>query len=189
MSHADTVKHDFSKAQDLRLCLAAVLPSLQARARRLTRSRADAEDLVQESVLRALRFESTFQRGTNLRAWMHQILESVFITRCRSRVRERRALDRFVSDPTLCSHSSPSPRLSCVSDSMHSALQALPEKFLKVVQLVDLDELSYREAAERLEVPVGTVMSRLFRARRMLGASMTEAPVHAAAEPAALQAA
>jgi RNA polymerase sigma-70 factor (ECF subfamily) len=161
-------------AHDIRLALAHVLPSLQGRAMRLARSRADADDLVQETVLRALRFESTFQHGTNLRAWMHQILESVFITRCRSRVRERRALDRFVSDPTLCTRTGSAPVLRCVSNSMHAALKALPDKFLRVVELVDIQELSYREAAERLDVPVGTVMSRLFRARRMLGGALTE---------------
>jgi len=187
MSHAaaSIVTHS---DRELRHALPEVLPSLEARARRLARTRADAEDLVQESVLRALRFEATFVRGTNLRAWMHQILESVFITRCRSRVRERRALDRFVSDPTLCLRTGPAPQLRCVSDSMHAALSALPEKFLQVVQLVDLDELSYREAAERLEVPVGTVMSRLFRARRMLG-GVIGAAVETAGPPASLRAA
>ena len=138
---------------------------------------------MQESVARALRFEATFQRGTNLRAWMHQILESVFITRCRSRTRERRALERFVADPTLTSRASAAPKLGCVSNAMFAALVALPEKFLSVVTLVDIEELSYREAAERLGVPVGTVMSRLFRARRMLAASLEmddEMPAHAA---------
>jgi RNA polymerase sigma-70 factor (ECF subfamily) len=77
-------------AGDLRSGIPAVLPSLGARALRLARSRADADDLVQETVLRALRFENTFQRGTNLRAWMHQILESVFVTRCPRRARPGR---------------------------------------------------------------------------------------------------
>src|SRR5262249_30766625 len=124
--------------------------------------------LVQETVLRALRFESTFQRGTNLRAWMHQILESVFVTRCRSRARERRAFERFAGDPTLCTRSTKAPEVRAVTNHVDAALRSLPDAFLKVVELVDLGEASYREAADTLGVPVGTVMSRLFRARRIL---------------------
>jgi RNA polymerase sigma-70 factor (ECF subfamily) len=153
--------------------IAEVLPSLRARATRLTRSRVEADDLLQDTVLRALRFESTFERGTNLRAWMHQILESVFISGCRRRSRERSALGRFAQDPTLSSVSSPEPVLRLVSDRVDVALRSLPEKFRVVVELVDLGDHTYREAAEELGVPVGTVMSRLFRARRMLSLALT----------------
>lgn len=153
--------------------IAALVPSLRARATRLTRSRADADDLLQETVLRALRFESTFERGTNLRAWMHQILESVFISGCRRRVRERSALGRFAQDPTLSSASSPEPVLRLVSDRVDVALRSLPDKFREVVELVDLEDHTYREAADELRIPVGTVMSRLFRARRMLSLALT----------------
>lgn len=158
----------------LRDGVAALLPSLKARALRLARSRSDADDLVQETVLRALRFEKTFQAGTNLRAWMNQILQSVFVSRCRRRGRERRALERFAFDPNISAPSAAAPALRCVSDAMHGALHALPPKFLTVVELVDLHDHSYREAADALGIPVGTVMSRLFRARRMLEASLGE---------------
>jgi RNA polymerase sigma-70 factor (ECF subfamily) len=154
--------------------LGVLTPQLMARAMRLSRSRAEAEDLVQETLVRALRFEGTYVPGTNLRAWMNQILQSVFISRCRRRSRERKALDRFISDPTLTTPFAAAPALSSVSDRMYAALHSLPDKFLRVVELVDLRELSYREAAETLHVPVGTVMSRLFRARRMLGAALGE---------------
>jgi RNA polymerase sigma-70 factor (ECF subfamily) len=153
--------------------LSLVLPSLRARATRLARSRAEAEDLLQETVLRALRFESTFERGTNLRAWMHQILESVFISSCRRRARERSALGRFAQDPTLSAAMSPEPVLRLVSDRVDVALRSLPKKFREVVDLVDLGDHTYREAADALGVPVGTVMSRLFRARRMLCLALT----------------
>jgi RNA polymerase sigma-70 factor (ECF subfamily) len=165
----------FGAAPELRAVLAATLPSLRARALRLTRSPADADDLVQEAVLRALRFEATFERGTNVRAWMHRILDSVFITRCRSRTREYRALGRFAADPTLSVDSAGAPKLQSVSDCMHSALRALPPKFLSVVELVDLRDHSYREAADELGIPVGTVMSRLFRARRLLQTALEPA--------------
>lgn len=161
---------------DARSAIAAVLPSLSARALRLSRSRADADDLVHDTVLRALRFEGTFQPGTNARAWMHQILSSVFISKMRSRSRERRALERFVHDPNLTATlTNPAP-LRVVSDRVHAALAALPPKFRRAVELVDLEDHSYREAAEQLGVPVGTVMSRLFRARRMLEAALDDAP-------------
>ena len=162
--------------------IAEVLPSLRARATRLTRSRVEADDLLQDTVLRALRFESTFERGTNLRAWMHRILESVFISGCRRRTRERSALGRFAQDPTLASVSSPEPVLRLVSDRVDIALRSLPEKFRKVVELVDLGDRTYREAADEIGVPVGTVMSRLFRARRMLSLALapeTEFPAAA----------
>ncbi|HVU04050.1 MAG TPA: RNA polymerase sigma factor [Polyangiaceae bacterium] len=152
----------------LREAISPTLPSLRARALRLTRSPADADDLVQETVLRALRFEGTFERGTNHRAWLHRILDSVFITKCRKRSREGRALGRFAQDPTLASDAGREPTIRAVSDGMYAALHALPEKFLEVVELVDLEDCSYREAADHLQVPVGTVMSRLFRARRLL---------------------
>jgi len=152
--------------------VAAVLPSLRARATRLTRSHVDAEDLLQETVLRALRFESTFERGTNVKAWLHQILESIFISSCRRRTRERAALARFAHDPTLVSDNAPEPVLSIVSDRVDEALHALPEKFMEVVDLVDLRDHSYREAADELGIPIGTVMSRLFRARRLLSSAI-----------------
>ncbi len=161
-------------ADDVRKSVVGLLPQLETRAFRLARSRADAEDLVQETLVRALRFEETYQPGTNLRAWLNQILQSVFISRCRRRSREWKAMERFVADPNLCTPFAAAPMLSAVSDRMYSALQSLPEKFLRVVELVDLRELSYREAAEALRIPVGTVMSRLFRARRMLGAALGE---------------
>ena len=161
-------------SKGLRASISEVLPVLEARALRLTRSRPDAEDLVQETVLRALRFEGTFQRGTNLRAWMQQILQSVFISRCRRRARERRALDRFAFDPTLTTRATAAPVLRSVSGKMHAAFSSLPERFRRVVELVDLCDYTYREAAEVLEVPVGTVMSRLFRARRMLEDALGE---------------
>ena len=163
--------HDVSSdglTKDLRASISDVLPALTARAIRLARSRPDAEDLVQETVVRALRFESTFERGTNVRAWMQQILQSVFISRCRRRARERRAFERFTADPTLTTRATAAPVLMSVSGPMHAAFTFLPEKFRRVIELVDLCDHSYREAADVLGVPVGTVMSRLFRARRML---------------------
>src|SRR5258706_11058010 len=111
---------------EVRPAIRSILPSLTARAVRLCRSRVEAEDLVQETVLRALRFETTFERGTNARAWMFQILESVFITKIRSRTRERRALERFAHDPNLTFALTLPLPLGLVSTQMDAALTALP---------------------------------------------------------------
>ncbi|HEX4475084.1 MAG TPA: RNA polymerase sigma factor [Polyangiaceae bacterium] len=161
-----------SRSSAFRDAIAPLLPSLEARALRLSRSHTEAEDLVQETVVRALRFESSFEPGTNLRAWLSQILHSIFISGCRRRTRERSALARFAGDPNLTAQSAPAPVLYLVSNEVDRALRALPGKFLRVVELVDLSDLSYREAADELGIPVGTVMSRLFRARRMLEESL-----------------
>lgn len=172
----------------VRAAIPHVLPALEARAMRLCRTRHEAEDLLQETVIRALRFEDTYQLGTNVRAWTQQIMQSVFISRCRRRVRERHALQRYTGDPTLTTRSTNAPVLNSVSTKMHSAYSSLPEKFREVIELVDLREQSYREAAEYLGVPVGTVMSRLFRARRMLAEAFGAETVAVAREPRAVAA-
>jgi len=159
----------------LRYALLDLVPSLRSRAQRLCLGRCDeAEDLVQDTVERALRFEPSYEPGTNLRAWTHQILFSVFITRCRRRRRERRALDALGSDPCSWTHRDDPPEMSRLTRRVQDAIEALPRQFGAAVKLVDLGELSYKEAAEILQVPVGTVMSRLFRGRRLLAAALGE---------------
>lgn len=156
--------------------LSAQLPKLRTRALRLCRNAADAEDLVQDTVVRALRFEETFKPGTNLRAWLNQILMSVFVTRCRRRQRERRAVEWLTTDPCAWTQPEASPAMRGLTATVSGVLEAMPPKFSSVVELVDLAEHSYREAAEELGVPVGTVMSRLFRGRRMLASALAPAP-------------
>jgi len=153
----------------------ACLPALQARALKLCLDAQQARDLVQDTVERALRFEATYRPGTNQRAWLQQVLFTVFVTRCRRYKRERRALDAFAHDPNSFVHGTlPTPTTE-LSPKVRRALQRLPEKFQQVLKLVDLDELSYREAAEALDVPIGTVMSRLFRGRRQLATVLADA--------------
>jgi RNA polymerase sigma-70 factor (ECF subfamily) len=138
---------------------------------KLAGDRVAADDLVQDAVERALRFASQYEPGTNLRAWAHQILFSVFVTRYRRVRRERNALRILVSDP--CAWTAPEPFAPpgaevALTPSTRRRLEALPRGFRDVIELVDLGQQSYREAATRLGVPVGTVMSRLHRGRRML---------------------
>jgi RNA polymerase sigma-70 factor (ECF subfamily) len=162
--------------RELRVGLADLLPELRARALRLCGDRAAADDVVQDTFERALRFAGQYERGTNLRAWALRILFSVFVTRWRRRRRERLALEDLTADP--CAWTAPDRFLppdageGALTRATRRKLQALPEGFRDAVVMVDLRELSYREAARELGVPVGTVMSRLHRGRKLLAAEM-----------------
>lgn len=149
---------------------------LSGLALRLTGSRADAEDLLQDAVLRAWLFWHRFEDGTNGRAWLYRILVNVFITGYRKRRREREVLTELSSALSRV-HASTSPTADVlgegISDEVARALACLPEDFRKTLELVDLEERSYREAADALGCPVGTVMSRLHRARRAVRRELT----------------
>ena len=163
--------------ESLRRGLVTLVPDLRARALRLAGDRATAEDLVQDTLERALRFADQYVRGTNLRAWTQQILFSVFITRYRRARRERNALRSLTADP--CAWTQPerfaSPDVDVtLTHATRARLDALPTGFRAVIELVDLGEQSYRDAAAQLGVPVGTVMSRLHRGRRLLAEGLGE---------------
>jgi RNA polymerase sigma-70 factor (ECF subfamily) len=146
---------------------------------RMTRSEADAEDLVQETFIRAFRHRDQFTPGTNLRAWLFRILTNTFINsyRKKSAQPDTTELDA-IEEATLyrrmsgaASSTSSEPERLVVDNMLDSevkqALDELPERFRSVVVL-DVEGFSYREIAEMLEIPIGTVMSRLHRARRSL---------------------
>lgn len=140
---------------------------LYAVAVRLTRKPEDASDVVQETLLRAYRTFESFEPGTNARAWLLKILHSVFLNRNR---KERRSADW----PSLESLEGRLPAESAAGTArpsaaeLESALQALPEPLRIAILLVDVEGLSYEEAAAALACPVGTVRSRLHRARAMM---------------------
>ncbi|MBL8922654.1 MAG: sigma-70 family RNA polymerase sigma factor [Myxococcaceae bacterium] len=155
------------------------LDSLYGGALRLTRNERDAEDLVQDTVMRAYRFFDKFERGTNFRAWLFKILTNTFINGYRRQVKERSLGDeserqsveaQFFSADTTDQAQNPEDFLlqRVMSDDVLKAIDGLPIDFRMVVILADLQEFSYKEIAEILDVPVGTVMSRLFRGRRQL---------------------
>jgi RNA polymerase sigma-70 factor (ECF subfamily) len=163
---------------ELREGLAALVPDLFARALRLAGCRATADDLVQDTIERALRFAAQYEPGTSLRAWAQQILFSVFITRYRRARREKTALRVLAVDPCAWTLPDrfPSPDSATkLTSSVEEHLDALPPGFRSVVMLVDLEQKSYREAAAELGVPVGTVMSRLHRGRKLLATRLAEA--------------
>lgn len=156
------------------------LDALYRTALRMTRSEADAEDLVQETYIRALRFRDQFTRGTNLKAWLFRILTNTFINTYRRRKAQPEFTDlegvdefslyRRMSDLRSAS-ASPNPEQEfldgIVDTEVTDALAELPEKFRTVV-LLDVEGLAYKEIAETLGIPIGTVMSRLHRARKIL---------------------
>jgi RNA polymerase sigma-70 factor (ECF subfamily) len=154
--------------------LEAELPKLRARARRLCRNESDALDLVQDTLLRALVYADSFESGTNLRAWLAQIEKSIFVSRYRRSRRERRALERLTFDPCAWPQREPSPPRPALGSRTSVALAELPDQFRRVVELVDLGGFEYVDAARALSVPVGTIMSRLYRGRRILAARLED---------------
>jgi RNA polymerase sigma-70 factor (ECF subfamily) len=171
-----------SESSEVRARLTELLPQLRLRALKLCRDRDAADDLLQETALRALSFEASYKSDTNLKAWLYQVLFSVFITRCRRRRRAGRFIAEHAADPNLwCSDRDVNRPNEGLSPPVERAIQALPQQFGQVVVLVDLNELSYGEAAAELGVPIGTVMSRLHRGRRLLAGKLSqEAPKQAA---------
>lgn len=154
------------------------LDGLYATAVRLTGSASDAHDLVQDALLLAYQGWDRFESGTNVRAWLHRIQFNAFVSNYRRKKRERRALD-VESDPSKTelfvsefdarmAESDGGVVVQGLGRTVQSALDELSPEFRSVVILADIAELSYREIADALGCPIGTVMSRLHRARRML---------------------
>lgn len=156
------------------------LDALYRTALRMTRSEADAEDLVQETYIRAFRFRDQFTPGTNLKAWLFRILTNTFINSYRRRqaqpetteldeVDEFSLYRRMSGSATASAAPNPETELlnAFVDGEVKDALGDLPEKFRQVV-LLDVEGFSYKEIAEMLDIPIGTVMSRLHRGRKFL---------------------
>jgi RNA polymerase sigma-70 factor (ECF subfamily) len=154
-------------------------PQLYNAALRMTRNRADAEDLVQETYLRAYRSYATFEEGTNLRAWLFRILTNTFINAYRAKQRRPQETDlgdmedlylyRRIGQVNPASVSAEDQLLDLFTDDeVKAALEDLPEAFRLPVLLADVEEFSYKEIAEMLDIPIGTVMSRLHRGRKAM---------------------
>jgi RNA polymerase sigma-70 factor, ECF subfamily len=138
----------------------------------LTQDRASAEDLVQETYMKALRGFSSFQQGTNFRAWMYRILRNTFLTtQAGLKVSSSVSLDsdNDQSAEPATAETPESVLLARVGQKMiQDALEKLPVKFREIILLCDLEEMSYQEIGETLGIPMGTVMSRLSRARKAM---------------------
>jgi RNA polymerase sigma-70 factor, ECF subfamily len=154
----------------------ASLDSLYRTALRLTRRPADAEDLVQETYLKAFRAADSFKPGTNLRAWLFTILHNTARNRVRDRAREAVSVDSELVEraaevpPSGGAADTPETLLlrETLAPELQAAIDALPGAFREAVWLRDVEEFSYAEIAEMLSIPVGTVMSRISRGRHLL---------------------
>ena len=150
------------------------LEPLYATALRLTRNPADAEDLVQDTFVKALRFSDRFKPGTNLKAWLYTILLNTWRNRRRDATREpvdvdsARVEEAESSGPAALDTPEQILMRASLRDDLQAALDALPEAFREAVWLRDVEEFSYAEIAEMLGIPIGTVMSRISRGRRLL---------------------
>ena len=152
------------------------LEPLYATALRLTRNRADAEDLVQDTFVKALRFEDRFAAGTNLKAWLYTILLNTWRNRRRDSARVPVEIDSPRVDEAANAGDGPSAMdtpeqillRATVREDLQVALDGLPEVFREAVWLRDVEEFTYAEIAQMLGVPIGTVMSRISRGRRLL---------------------
>jgi RNA polymerase sigma-70 factor (ECF subfamily) len=160
--------------------------SLYGAAYRLTRNARDAEDLVQDSLLRAYRFWDSFLQDSNCKAWLLRIVTNTFINEYQRKKRTREVLDAATAEQDAVDgvliHADANDRQTperalldrSVSDDVQRALESLPDDFRTAVVLCDVQGLSYKEIAEIMQTPVGTVMSRLFRGRKLLAAALRE---------------
>ena len=146
--------------------------SLYGAAMRLTRNPADAENLVQETYLKAFRFAAQFKAGTNLKAWLHTILHNTFFNERRRAGRDPVLVDGQAADNSAQGDQSETPEQILMRDTLDADLQEaidrMPEVFRQAVWLRDVEGFSYKEIAEMLAIAPGTVMSRISRGRRML---------------------
>ncbi len=158
-----------------------LMPSLYAAALRMTRNPADAEDLVQETYLRAYRGFGGFEQGTNLKAWLYRILTNTYINSYRARRRrpDETELDEVEDlylyrrigglEAAMAGRSAEDELLDRFTDAeVKEALESLPESFRMAVLLADVEGFAYKEIADILDIPIGTVMSRLHRGRKAL---------------------
>jgi RNA polymerase sigma-70 factor (ECF subfamily) len=163
------------------------MPALYTAALRMTRNPADAEDLVQETFLKAYRSFDRFEEGTNLKAWLYRILTNTFINSYRAAKRRPEKADvEDVEDLYLyrrlgdlgagdAGRSAEDEVLEGITDDeVKAAIESLPETFRIAVLLADVEGFSYKEIAEITDVPIGTVMSRIHRGRRALQKALTE---------------
>ena len=161
-------------------------PQLRSAALRLTENPADAEDLVQETFAKAFAGFATFQQGTNLRAWLHRIQANAFYGNCRARRRRPQEFPLDAIEPAAperaVAKSAEEAALARMPDPvLKRALRELPARLAATVYLADAEGYTYAEIARITEVPLGTVMSRLHRARKRLRARLADSMAEQAA--------
>ena len=183
-THSDTNTPN-PPSEDFEAGVLAQLDSLYRTALRLTNNPQDAEDLVQETMLKAFRFTDSYQRGTNLRAWLFRILNTSAINRYRKQATHPTTTPlpegeefylynriRDISGQELSEAAEEEVLSKYLDEDVYKALHDLPMNFRMPILLADIEGMSYKEIAEALQIPIGTVMSRISRARRLLQHSL-----------------
>src|SRR5688500_6828349 len=183
MKSAEVQMHE--QGWDFEKAAMPYVDSLYNTAYRMTRNSEDAEDLVQETYLKAYRYYDKFEEGTNFKAWLFKIMKNTFINNYRKK-QQAPALSDFadieesfetqVNEDTARQAKTAEEELleNVLDEDVQKSLDKLPPDYRMVVLLADLEGFSYKEIAEILEAPVGTVMSRLYRGRRLMETAMLE---------------
>jgi len=179
-------RHDYNRNQQIEIFEKEFLPHLNAMynfAYRLTFDEDDANDLVQDTYLKAYRFVNSFQKGTNAKAWLYRILKNSFINDFRKKSKEPSKLDyqeveNFYNSENVDEQKTIDLRVESVKamigDEVSNALNSLAVDFRTVIILCDLEGFTYEEMAKILDIPIGTVRSRLHRARNLLKEKLKE---------------
>ncbi len=168
-----------TQEEDFNDLMERYLLELRGTARKLTGTHAEADDLVQDAALRAWRYWDNFEEGTNRRAWMHSIMRNTNTNRFRRVKLESEATQRLERESLAPVEYTvvPEPFVDEFSDEVQDALETLSDEFREVLVRVDVEGETYLQVSESIGCPVGTVMSRLYRARRQLKAAL-EAQAH-----------
>ncbi len=180
---AELTKDEIQKQEDFEEEIVPHLDAMYNFALRLTSDPSDAEDLVQDTIVKAFRFFSSYEKGTNAKAWLFRILKNSYINNYRKQSKQPNQVDydevsefyeTIRADRTDTSDLEDKMFRELVDDDISQALEELPEDFRTVVLLCDVEGFTYEEIANMLDVPIGTIRSRLHRGRNLLKAQLKE---------------
>lgn len=180
---AELTKEEIQKQKDFEEEIVPHLDAMYNFALRLTSDPSDAEDLVQDTIVKAFRFFSSYEKGTNAKAWLFRILKNSYINNYRKQSKQPNQVDydevsefyeTIRADRTDTSDLEDKMFRELVDDDISQALEELPEDFRTVVLLCDVEGFTYEEIANMLDVPIGTIRSRLHRGRNLLKAQLKE---------------
>jgi len=180
---AELTKEEVQKQEDFEEEIIPHLDAMYNFALRLTSDPSDAEDLVQDTIVKAFRFFSSYEKGTNAKAWLFRILKNSYINNYRKQSKQPNQVDydevstfyeTIRAERTDTSDLEDKMFRDLIDDDISQALEELPEDFRTVVLLCDVEGFTYEEIANMLDVPIGTIRSRLHRGRNLLKAQLKE---------------
>lgn len=180
---AELTRKEITKQQDFNEEILPHLDALYNFGLRLTADPNDAEDLVQDTIVKAYRFFSSYEKGTNAKAWLFRILKNSYINNYRRKSKKPQEVDydevasfyeSIRAERTDSSDLEDKMFRELIDDDLSNALDSIPEDFRTVVLLCDVEDFTYEEIANMLDVPIGTIRSRLHRGRNLLKAQLME---------------